>query len=91
MIQFRTEYAVTMHFTSLNNALQRWSTLPYAMQRYEKRARRTLPQNYVTLLRQRLYIHSLLSTTIQTGRSLESSQIQDCSSGKLHFTLQPQL
>ena len=31
--------------------------------------------------RPRLY--SLLSTTMQTGRSLESSQIQDCSSGKL--------
>ena len=28
-------------------------------------------------------LHSLLSTTMQTGRSLESSQIQDCSSGKL--------
>ena len=28
-------------------------------------------------------IHSLLSATMQTGRSLESSQIQDCSSGKL--------
>ena len=28
-------------------------------------------------------IHSLLSTTMQTGRSLESSQIQDCNSGKL--------
>ena len=28
-------------------------------------------------------IHSLLSTMMQTGRSLESSQIQDCSSGKL--------
>ena len=28
-------------------------------------------------------IHSLLSTTMQTDRSLESSQIQDCSSGKL--------
>ena len=27
--------------------------------------------------------HSLLSTTMQTGRSLESSQIQYCSSGKL--------
>ena len=29
--------------------------------------------------------HSLLSTTMQSGRSLESSQIQDCSSGKLAF------
>ena len=28
-------------------------------------------------------IHSLLSTTMQTGCSLESSQIQDCNSGKL--------
>ena len=28
-------------------------------------------------------LHSLLSTTMQTGRSLESSQIQYCSSGKL--------
>ena len=28
-------------------------------------------------------IHSLLSATMQTGHSLESSQIQDCSSGKL--------
>ena len=28
-------------------------------------------------------VHSLLSATMQTGRSLESSQIQDCSSGKL--------
>ena len=28
-------------------------------------------------------LHSLLLTTMQTGRSLESSQIQDCSSGKL--------
>ena len=28
-------------------------------------------------------LHSLLSATMQTGRSLESSQIQDCSSGKL--------
>ena len=28
-------------------------------------------------------IHSLLSATMQTGRSLKSSQIQDCSSGKL--------
>ena len=28
-------------------------------------------------------IHSLLLATMQTGRSLESSQIQDCNSGKL--------
>ena len=28
-------------------------------------------------------LHSLLSTTMQTDRSLENSQIQDCSSGKL--------
>ena len=28
-------------------------------------------------------VHSLLSATMQTGRSLESSQIQNCSSGKL--------
>ena len=31
-------------------------------------------------------IHSLLSATMQTSRSLESSQIQDCSSGKLSKT-----
>ena len=57
---------------------------------HEKRARRT---NYVTLfamaprrpqVQWRPRIHSLLlSATMQTGRSLESSQIQDCSSGKL--------
>ena len=28
-------------------------------------------------------LHSLLSAMMQTGHSLESSQIQDCSSGKL--------
>ena len=61
---------------------------------HEKRARRTLPQNYVTLfafngpeaprrpqVKWRPRLHSLLlSATMQTG---ESSQIQDCSSGKL--------
>ena len=38
-------------------------------------------------------IHSLLSATMQTGRSLECSQIRDCSSGNYlkHFTLQSQL
>ena len=47
-------------------------------------------QNYVTLfVSTRIWkkwwhrLHNLLSTTMQTGCSLESSQIQDCSSGKL--------
>ena len=75
----------------LNNALQRWmhSTM------HGMCASRTFPQNYVTLelrlmmaprrppVKWRPRLHSLLSTTMQTGRSLESSQIQDCSSGKL--------
>ena len=66
---------------------------PERMFQNEKRAHRTLPQNYVTLfvnggpggprVQWRPRLHSLLSATMQTGRSLESSQIQDCSSGKL--------
>ena len=56
----------------------------------EKRTRRTLPQNYVTLFTFSVYgkkwrhrLHSLFSTTMHTGSSLQNSQIQDCSSEKL--------
>ena len=78
---------------SLNNALQRWNVLqihhaqevrapyvaaelrnPICVYYYDKWPR----------VKWRPRLHSLLlSATMQTGRSLESSQIQDCSSGKL--------
>ena len=71
---------------------------------HEKRTRRTLTQNYVTQFCVYAYMvngpeaapNKMVAPTTQPTFSydadrLKSSQNQDCSSGKLHFILQPQL
>ena len=89
MIQSMKVRLVTVHITvSLNNALEVRAPYvatelcnPICVYVYMVNAPRAAPRRPRVQWRPR--VHSLLSATMQTGRSIESSQIQDCSSGKL--------